>query len=65
MRFVTKRGASLSRRSKTGAMAAIFASEPEVTTAMREVNVMSDGRRSQHRGPQRCASGCQRPGGRR
>ena len=41
MRFVTKRGASLSLRSKPGAMAAIFASEPEVTAAMREVNVPS------------------------
>ena len=43
MRFVTKRGASLSLRSMPGAMAAIFASEPEVTAAMREVNVASDG----------------------
>ncbi len=43
MRFVARRGATLSALAEPGAMAAIFASEPHVTAAMREINGASDG----------------------
>ena len=42
MRFVTRRGASLEALSGTGAMAAIFAPEPDVKAAIRAVNATSD-----------------------
>jgi len=43
MCFVTKRGAALAALPGGGAMAAIFAPEPQVTAAMHEVNAASDG----------------------
>ncbi len=42
MRFVTRRGASLDALSGAGAMAAIFAPEPDVMAAIRAVNASSN-----------------------